>query len=118
MDDHTDGLRKSRNCSRRLSEPPTPPLDCFSRLSKTPIEDDEEKMERYKLEANRAYNTLTQMGGRPTRPIQCNLHWKTVFFGGEQFYQETEEDEELFYYGTDKPCYAPHPTEAIVVVLH
>ena len=75
-------------------------------------------MERYKLEANRAYDTLTQMGGRPTRPIRCNLHWKTVLFGGEQFYQETEEDEELFYYGTDKPRRAPHPTEASVIVSH
>ncbi len=118
MDDHTDASRKSRNCSPRLSEPPTPPPDCSSRLSETPTEDDEEKMERYKLEANRAYDTLTQMGGRPTRPIRCNLHWKTVLFGGEQFYQETEEDEELFYYGTDKPRRAPHPTEASVIVSH
>ena len=75
-------------------------------------------MERYKLEANRAYDTLIQMGGRPTRPIRCNLHWKTVVFGGEQFYQETEEDEELFYYGTDKPRRAPRPTEASVIVSH
>ena len=75
-------------------------------------------MQRYKLEANRAYNTLTQMGGRPTRPIRCNLHWKTVLFGGEQFYQETEENEELFYYGTARPRRAPHPTEASVIVSH
>ena len=75
-------------------------------------------MQWYKLEANRAYNTLTQMGGRPTRPIRCNLHWKTVLFGGEQFYQETEENEELFYYGTARPRRAPHPTEASVIVSH
>ena len=75
-------------------------------------------MKRYKLEANRAYDTLTQMGGRPTRPIRCNLHWKTVVFGGEQFYQEIEEDEELFYYGIDKPRRAPRPTEANVIVSH
>ena len=75
-------------------------------------------MERYRFEANRAYDTLTQIGGRPTRPIRCNLHWKTVLFRGEQFYQETEEDEELFYYGTDKPRRAPHPTEASVIVSH
>ena len=75
-------------------------------------------MQRYKLEANRAYNTLTQMGGRPTRPIRCNLHCMTVLFGGEQFYQETEENEELFYYGTARPRRAPHPTEASVIVSH
>ena len=75
-------------------------------------------MQRYKLKAIRAYNTLTQMGGRPTRPIRCNLHCKTVLFGGEQFYQETEENEELFYYGTARPRRAPHPTEASVIVSH
>ena len=75
-------------------------------------------MERFKLEAKQAYDTLIQMGGRPTRPIRCNLNWKTVLFGGEKFYQETEEDEEVFYYGTDKPRRAAHPTEASVIVSH
>ena len=75
-------------------------------------------MERFELEAKQAYDTLIQMGGRTTRPIRCNLNWKTVFFGGEKFYQETEEDEELFYYGTDKPRRAAHPTEASVIVSH
>ena len=75
-------------------------------------------LERFKLEAKQAYDTLIQMGGRPTRPIRCNLNWKTVLFGGEKFYKETEEDEELFYYGTDKPRRAAHPTEASVIVSH
>ncbi len=118
MDDHTDASRKFRNCPSRLSEPPTPPSDCSPRLSETPTEDPKKKMERYKLEANRAYDALIQMGGRPTRPIRCNLHWKSVLFGGEQFYQDTEEDEELFYYRTAKPRRAPHPTEAGVIVSH
>lgn len=65
--------------------PPTPPPDCSRSLSQTPIEDPEEKMERFKLEAKRAYDTLIQMGGRPTRPIRCNLNWKTVLFGEEKF---------------------------------
>ena len=118
MADHTDGSKKIRHCSPRLSEPPTPPLDCSPSLSETPVEDPVEILERYKLEAKQAYDTLTQMGGRPTRPIRYNLHWKTVLFGGEQFYQETEEDEELFYYGTAKPRRAPHPTEVSVIVSH
>ena len=58
------------------------------------------------------------MGGRPTRPIRCNLHWKTVPFSGEQFYQDTEEDEELFYYGAAKPRRALHPSETGVIVSH
>ena len=118
MDDHTDASRKFRNCPSRLSEPATPPSDCSPRLSETPTEDPKKKMERYKLEANRAYDALIQMGGRSTRPIRCNLYWKSVLFGGEQFYQDTEEDEELFYYRTAKPRRAPHPTEAGVIVSH
>ena len=118
MDTHTDASRKFRNCLPRLSEPSTPPPDCSRSLSQTPIEDDEEIIEQCKLEAKRAYDTLIQMGGRPTRPIRCNLHLKTVLFGGEQFYQETEEDEELFYYGTTKPRPAAYPTEVSVIVSH
>ena len=75
-------------------------------------------MEQCKLEANRAYDALIQMGGRQTHLIQCNLHCKTVLFGGEQFYQDTEEDEELFYYGTAEPRHAPHPMEVGVIVSH
>ena len=118
MDDHTDASKKFRNCSPRLSEPPTSAPDCSPRLSETPTEDDEEFIERSKLETKQVYDTLIQMGGIPTRPIRCNVHWKTVLFGGEQFYQDTEEDEELFYYGTAKPRRAPHPTEDSVIVSH
>lgn len=75
-------------------------------------------MERCKLEIKRAYDTLIQMGERPTRPIRCNLYWKTVLFGGEQFYQDTGEDEKLFYYGTAEPRRAPHPTETDVILSH
>ena len=111
MDDHTDASRKFRNCPPRLSEPPTPPPDCSRSLSQTPIEDDEEITERCKLEAKRAYDTLIQMGGRPTRPFRYNLHWKTVLFEGEQWYKDAE-DEPLFYYGTDKPSRGLSSTEA------
>ena len=63
MDDHTDTSRKFRNYSSRLSEPPTPSPDCYTRLSETPTKEPGEKMERCKLEANRAYDALIQMGG-------------------------------------------------------
>ena len=118
IDDHTDASRNNRNCPPRLSEPPTSPPDCSPRLSETPTEDDEEYIERCKPEAKQVYDTLIQMGGRPTRPIRWNLHWKTVLFSGEQFYQETKEEEELFYEGTTKPRPAAHPTEIGVIVSH
>ena len=111
MDDHTDASRNFRNCLPRLSEPPTPPPDCSRSLSQTPIEDDEEIIERSKIEAKRAYNTLIQMGGRPTCSFRYNLHWKTVLFEGEQWYKDAE-DEPLFYYGTDKPSRGLSSTEA------
>ena len=118
MDNPTDASRNFRNCSPRLDVPPNPPPNCSPSLSETPIEDDEEFIERCKLEAKQVHDTLIQMGGRPTRPIRCNLHWKSVLSGGEQFYQDTEEDEQLFYYGTIKPRRAAHPTEASVIVSH
>ena len=68
-------------------------------------------LERYKLEAKQAYDALTQMGGRPTRPVRSNIHWKTVLYGGEQWYQDAE-DEPLFYYGTAKPSRGLSSTEA------
>lgn len=86
MNDYTDASRKFRNYPPRLSEPLIPLSDYFSRLSETSIEDPKKKMERYKLEANRAYDALIQMSERSTRSIRCNLYWKNVLFGGEQFY--------------------------------
>ncbi len=118
MDDHTDASRKFRNCSPRLSEPST--SDCFSRLGATPTEDPEEELERYKLEAKQAYDTLIQMGGRPTRPIRPTPSWKKVLVGGELCYRYAEQVETLFYdiwYG-----YEPSPnislTEADFIAGH
>ena len=111
MDNHTDTWRKFRNCSPRLSQPPTPPPDCSSRLSETPFEEDEEIIERCKVEAKQVYDTLIQMGGRPTCPVRSNIHSKTVLFGGEQWYQDAEY-EPLFYYGAAKPSRGLDSTEA------
>ena len=69
LDDHTDASRKFRNYPPRLSEPLTPPLDCFLKLSETSTEHLEEELKRYKLKASRAYNTLIQMSERLTRSI-------------------------------------------------
>lgn len=69
MGDHTNTSRKSRNCSR-LSEPLTVPPNYYSTLSETSIKEPERKMERCKLEANRVYDALIQMGERSTRSIR------------------------------------------------
>ena len=118
MDNHTDASTKFRNCSPRLSEPPTP--DCSPRLSETPTEDHEDELERYKLESKQAYDTLIQMGGRPTRPIRPTPPWKKVLVGGELCYRYAEQVETLFYdiwYG-----YEPGPntslTEADFIMGH
>ena len=111
MDHHTDASRKFRNCPPRLSEPPTPPPDCSRSLSQTPIEDPEEELERFKLEAKQAYDTLIQMGGRPTRPIRPTPPWTKVPVGGEIWYRYAEKYEEIFYdswYG-----YKPGPNNSL-----
>lgn len=97
MGDHIDAWRKFRNCPPRLSEPPTP--DGSPTLSETPIEDPEEQLERFKLEAKQAYDTLIQIGGRPTRPIRLTPPWTKVLVGGEIWYRYAEQYEELFYDG-------------------
>ena len=99
MDDDTDASRKFRNCPPRLSEPLTPPPDCSRSLSQTPIEDPEEELERYKVEAKQAYDTLIKMGGRPTRPIRPTPPWTKVPVGGEIWYRYAEQYEEIFYDG-------------------
>ncbi|KAF6238662.1 hypothetical protein HO173_003168 [Letharia columbiana] len=109
--DPEDLEAKLRNCPPRLSEPPTPPPDCSRSLSQTPIEDPVEMLERFKLEAKQAYDTLIQMGGRPTRPIRSTPPWTKVPVGGEIWYRYAEQYEELFYdswYG-----YKPGPNNSL-----
>ena len=68
-------------------------------------------LERFKLEAKQAYDTLIQMGGRPTRPIRPTPPWTKVPVGGEICYRYAEQYEELFYdswYG-----YKPGPNNSL-----
>ncbi len=108
MNNHTDALRKLRNCPPRLSKTPDPEEpwpEGYERPEgyETPVISHEEWVERSKFRAKEAYDTLIQMGGRPTRSIQFNPRWKTVLFGGEHCYEKVEQDETLFYYRTAKP---------------
>ena len=80
-------------------------------MSETPIENPEEELERYRFEAKRAYDTLIQMGGRPTRPIRQTPLWTKVLVGAELWYRYAEQYEELFYdswYG-----YTPGPNNSL-----
>ncbi len=98
MDDYTDASRKFRDCSPRLSETPSP-------------DPPEVRMERSKLEAKGAYDTLIEIGGRPTRPIRPTPPWKKVQVGGELWYRYAEQYEELFYNGWYG--YEPEPNNSL-----
>lgn len=77
----------------------------------------EQSLEQSKIEAKEAYDTLVQMGGRPTRPIRFNPRWKKVLVDGELWYKDYEEIEVLFYDGL-KPQKGLSLTEADFVAGH
>ena len=84
-------LRKARDCRPRLSESPNPegPVEGCD----TP----EFFSEPPEVIAKEAYDTLIQMGGRPTRPIRPVPPWKKVLIQGDLCYRYAEEIEVLFY---------------------
>ena len=75
------------------------------------MEDPEELLERFQVEAKQAYDTLIQMDGRPTRPIRPTPPWTKVPVGGEIWYRYAEKYEELFYDGWYG--YEPGPNNAL-----
>lgn len=110
-------MAQIRDCAPRTSEPPD--STGLSRdESETPDPPGPEQLE---IEAREAYDTLIQLGGRPTGPIRPNPRWKTVFFNGELTYRYAEEEEIIFH---DKHCYFGPPyrfvglTEAQFFRLH
>jgi len=78
----------------------------------------EECLEQNKIEAKEAYDTLVQMGGRPTRPIRFNPRWKKVLVDGELWYKDFEEIEVLFYDDYSKPQRGLSLTEADFIAGH
>lgn len=97
MDNHTDALRKLSDCPPRLSEPPDPE-DPWPEGYETPGPDPpEEVAEGNKIAAEEAYDTLIQMGGRPTGPIRPTMPWKKVLVDGELCYRYAEHPETLFH---------------------
>ncbi len=107
MSNHTDALRKLRDCPPRSSEPPDPE-DPWPEGYETPGPDPPEvRAEQSKIGAEEDYDTLIQMGGRPTGPIRPTPPWKKVLVGGELCYRYAEQDETLFYstwYGSKPDC--------------
>ena len=122
MDNHTDALRKLRDCPLRLSEPPNLeeaiyPVEGYD----TPVLSDEEAAEGNKIAAEEAYDTLIQMGGRPTGPIRPTMPWKKVVVDGELCYRYAEHHETLFHstwHGNRKRDLNTSWTEAEFVAGH
>ncbi len=114
MNNHTDALRKLRDCSLRLSEP-------TDSEDETPGPDPPEvRAEQSKVSAEEAYDTLIQMGGRPTGPIRPTPPREKVLVGGELWYSCAEQDKTLFYdfvYG-QKPSHGPHLTHSGCIAEH
>ena len=116
MDNYTNAARNSRDCSPRLSKSPGPE-DPWPEGWETPVQTDEEWTEESKIEVKKAYDTLIQMGGRPTRPIRFNPRWKKVLIHGELCYVDFEEVEVLFYDGS-KPDKTVVLTESQFIAHH
>ena len=90
-DGHTDAMRKSRDCPPRSSEPP-------DTEDRTPSPDPPDvSAEKNKNWAEEAYNTLIEMGGRPTRQIRPVPPWIKVYLGGEHCYRDANPIERIFY---------------------
>lgn len=114
MNNHTDALRKLRDCPSRLSEP-------TDSEDETPGPDPPEvRAEQSKVSAEEAYDTLIQMGGRPTGPIRPTPPREKVLVGGELWYSCAKQDKTLFYdfvYG-QKPSHGPHLTDSGCIAEH
>ncbi|KAL9638790.1 MAG: hypothetical protein Q9204_001364 [Flavoplaca sp. TL-2023a] len=81
----------------RLSKSPQPEREWSFEGDETPEPDPPEiRAVRVEAAAKEAYDTLIQMGGRPTRSIRFNPRWKTVIVDGDLVYQDAEEVEALF----------------------
>ncbi|KAI4092454.1 MAG: hypothetical protein LQ339_007935 [Xanthoria mediterranea] len=91
---------KLRDCAPRTSEPPDS-AGLSRDQSETP---DPPGAELLEIEAKEAYDTLKQLGGRPTGPIRSNPRWKTVVVNGELTYRHAEEEETIFHDQYFTPC--------------
>ncbi len=119
MDNYINAMRKSRDCSPRLSKSPDPE-DPWPEGYETPVQSNEEIAEENKTEAKDNYNTLIQISGRPTRAIQFNPRWKKVLVAGELCYQDAEQVETLFYdswHNSKRDCVIDW-TKAGCIALH
>ena len=73
MDSYIDVSRKHRdNCPKSSKSPQFEEAGYPVEECSTPRSSNEESVEESKIEADKAHDTLIQMGGRPTRPIQFN----------------------------------------------
>ncbi|KAL9124035.1 MAG: hypothetical protein Q9217_006595, partial [Psora testacea] len=113
-------IAKRKDYSPRLSISPEPE-DPWPEGYETPGPDPPEVIaERNETEAKEAYNTLIQMGGRPTGSIRPIPPWERYVDLGDLCYRYAEKEETLFYsqwHGT-KPDSAASSTEAGYIAGH
>lgn len=86
----------------------------------TPVQSWEEIAEENKIEAREAYDTLIQLGGRPTGPIRPIPPWERYLDLGDMAYRFTEEYETLFHnswHGNSPGC-NPSLTEVGLIAMH
>ncbi len=114
MNNHTDALRKLRDCSFRLSESPdfedeTPDLDFLEIATK-----------RSKISVEEVYDTLIQMSERSTDSIRPTSLREKALVDEELWYECAEQDKTLFYdfVYDHKPTHAFESTNADCVAKH
>lgn len=98
MKNHTDTLRKLRDCFFRLSKSSNLEEAIYS-VKKYDISalSNKKAAEQNKIEAEEVYNNLIQMSERLTHSIWSTPPWKKVSVDRELCYWYTEEIEMLFY---------------------
>lgn len=107
---YTDALAQLRDCAPRMSGPPD---SAGSSRTPSPPSDDVTAEQR-RIAAKEALDTLIQLGGRPTGPIQSNPRWRPVFLNGELCSPDAEQEGTMSYdlwYGS-RPGRKPSLTEA------
>ncbi|KAL8652822.1 MAG: hypothetical protein Q9210_002459 [Variospora velana] len=101
---------KLRDCAPRTSEPPN---SAGSSRTPSPPPDDV-SAEQHRIAAKEALDTLIQLGGRPTGPIQFNPRWKPMELNGELCFPDADREGTMSYdlWYSSRPSFKEVPTEA------
>ncbi|KAL8907054.1 MAG: hypothetical protein Q9207_001634 [Kuettlingeria erythrocarpa] len=108
--DPLDLEAKLRDCAPRTSEPPD-----SAGSSRTPSPPPDDVMaEQYRIAAKEALDTLIQLGGRPTAPIQSDPRWRPMELNGVLCFPDTDREGTMSYdlWYSSRPNCKEVPTEA------